>query len=57
MTRRVLVLSAGLSLLLSARGSGQDNPAEFRSAFEEAVKAAEKGKELVKSPVRKSKKR
>lgn len=57
MSRRVLVLSASLSLLLSACGSGQDNPAEFKSGLEEAVKAAERGKELVKSPAKKSKKR
>lgn len=56
-TRRVLVLSASLSLLLSACGPGQDNPAEFKSGLEEAIKAAEKGKDLVKSPAKKGKKR
>lgn len=55
--RKVLVLSACFALLLSACGPARDDPAQFQSGFDEAVKAAEKGKELVKSPAQKGKKR
>lgn len=47
----LLLAAAGLLLAIPACG-GQSEEAKFQSNFEEAVKAADKGKELVKSPVK-----
>jgi hypothetical protein len=49
-----LLLAACCCGLISGCGSGQDEPARFQANLEEAIKAAEKGKELVKSPHAKS---
>jgi hypothetical protein len=48
-TRIALVLAAGLSLAFSACGQSQAfTPEKFQSGLEESIKAAEKGKELMK---------
>jgi uncharacterized lipoprotein YehR (DUF1307 family) len=48
-TRITLVLAAGLSLALSACGQSHAfTPEKFQAGLEESIKAAEKGKELMK---------
>lgn len=54
MRKATVALLVGFGMLLTLAGcGGQSEEEEFKSNFEGAIKAAEQGKELVKSPGKK----